>query len=117
MSILDGSSESAQETTLEGQVEILGDFRRGTFREGGFVKYSGLFLKTEMGRVIILLGPTAYFMKHNFQIKAGDTLRVTGIRVLQDQVPVIQAREVINRQQRLKLRDLPLWPVINAPLH
>ncbi len=109
----------AEETTLEGRVEILGDFPRGKFGEPT-VKYSGLLLKTEMGRVIILLGPTGYFMKHNFQIKAGDTLKVTGTTVLKEQVPVIQAREVKNQQQQLKLRDsngLPLWPTIAGPLH
>jgi hypothetical protein len=121
MSDLDISRDrTAEETTLEGRVEILGDFPRGKFGEGSSVKYSGLLLKTTMGRVIILLGPTGYFMKHNFQIKAGDTLKVTGTKVLQEQVPVIQAREVKNHQQQLKLRDsngLPLWPTIAEPLH
>jgi hypothetical protein len=109
-----------EETTLEGRVEILGDFPRGKFGDAS-VKYSGLLLKTEMGRVVILLGPTGYFMKHNFQIKAGDTLKVTGTRLLQEHVPVIQAREVKNQQQQqLKLRDsngLPLWPTAASPLH
>jgi hypothetical protein len=120
MSDLDGSSSrKAEETTLEGRVEILGDFPRGKFGEAT-VKYSGLLLKTEMGRVIILLGPTGYFMKHNFQIKAGDTLKVTGTTMLKEQVPVIQAREVNNQQQHLKLRDsngLPLWPTATQSLH
>ncbi len=113
-------NQTPEETTLEGRVEILGDFPRGKFGEGGNVKHSGLLLKTEKGRVIILLGPTGYFMKHNFQIRAGDTLKVTGVRVLQVQVPVIQAREVKNQQQLLKLRDsngLPLWPAVNGPIH
>jgi hypothetical protein len=112
-------NRTAEETTLEGRVEILGDFPRGRFGEAS-VKYSGLLLKTDMGRVIILLGPTGYFMKHNFQIKAGDTLEVTGTRMLQEQVTVIQAREVRNQQQQLKLRDsngLPLWPTTAEPLH
>ena len=112
MSVLDRSSESAQETTLEGQVEILGDFRRGIFGDGRGVKHSGLLLKTASGRIIIHLGPLGYFMKHNFQIKAGDKLRVTGIRVDRDQMQLIQAKEVRNHQQRLILRDkngLPLW--------
>jgi hypothetical protein len=109
----------AEETTLEGRVEILGDFPRGKFGEAS-VKYSGLLLKTEVGRVIILLGPTGYFIKHNFQIKAGDTLKVTGTTLLEEHVPVIQAREVINHHQQLKLRDsngLPLWPTATGPLH
>jgi len=120
MSDLDRSrSLTAEETTLEGRVEILGDFPRGKFGETT-VKYSGLLLKTEMGRVVILLGPTGYFIKHNFQIKAGDTLKVTGTRVLEEHVPVIQAREVKNQQQQLKLRDSngqPLWPAATGPLH
>jgi hypothetical protein len=112
MSVTDRSSELTQETTLEGQVEILGDFRRGVFSDGRGVRHSGLLLKTASGRMIIHLGPIGYFMKHNFQIRAGDKLRVTGIRVEQDQMPLIQAREVRNHQQRLILRDrngLPLW--------
>ena len=112
-------SRITEETTLEGRVEILGDFPRGKFGEAS-VKYSGLLLKTENGRVIILLGPTGYFMKHNFQIKAGDTLEVTGTTVLKEHVPVIQARQVKNEQKQLKLRDsngLPLWPTTTEPLH
>jgi hypothetical protein len=113
-------NQTPEETTLEGRVEILGDFPRGRFGVGGSVKHSGLLHKTEIGRVIILLGPTGYFMKHNFQIRAGDTLKVTGVTVLQEQVPVIQAREVKNQQQQLKLRDsngLPLWPAATGPIH
>ena len=112
MSVLDRSSAATQEIIVEGQVEILGDFRRGKFGDGSGVKHSGLLLKTVSGRMIIHLGPLGYFMKHNFQIKAGDTLRVTGIRVEHDQMPMIQAMEVRNRQKELKLRDkngLPLW--------
>jgi hypothetical protein len=112
--------QAPEETTLEGRVEILGDFPRGKFGEGSSVKHSRLLLKTERGRVIILLGPTGYFIKHNFQIRAGDTLQVTGVRVLQEQVLVIQAREVKNQRQELKLRDshgLPLWPAAPRLLH
>jgi hypothetical protein len=111
MPVLDRSSEPTQETTLEGQVEILGDFRRGKFGDDSGVKHSGLLLKTDSGRMIIHLGPPGYFMKHNFQIKAGDTFKVTGIRVEHDQMPLIQAREIRNHQKELKLWDngLSLW--------
>jgi hypothetical protein len=109
MSVLDKSIEPDQETTFEGQVEILGDFRRGIFGDGRAVRHSGLILKTENGRLIVHLGPLGYFIKHNFQIKAGDTLRVTGTRVEQDQIPLLMAREVRNHQQRLKLRDRHGW--------
>jgi|WetSurMetagenome_2_1015567.scaffolds.fasta_scaffold28572_3 hypothetical protein len=105
MSVLDKSTEPVRETTLEGQVEILGDFRRSIFGGGRGVKRSGLILKTDNRRLIVHLGPTGYFMKHNFQIRAGDTLRATGIRVEQNQVPLIMASEVRNHQQRLNLRD------------
>ncbi len=105
MSVLDRFIVPTQEITLEGQVEILGDFRHGIFGDGRVTKHSGLILKTVNGRLIIHLGPLGYFMKHNFQIKAGDTLRVTGIKVEQDQMPLIMASEVRNHQQRLKLRD------------
>ncbi len=105
MSVLDRSTELTQEITLEGQVEILGDFRRGIFEDGRAAKHCGLILKTDNGRMIIHLGPLGYFMKHNFQIKVGDTLMVSGIRLEQDQMPLILASEVRNHQQRLKLRD------------
>ena len=114
MAVLDRSIQQAsEEITFEGRVEILGDFPRGAFGDGSGVKHSGLLLKTDMGRLVIHLGPAGYFMKHNFQIKAGDTLKITGIRVVQDQMLLIMAREVKNQRQRLKLRDsngLPLWP-------
>ena len=112
MSIFSRTSEPAQENTLEGQVEVLGDFRSAIIADGSAGRHSGLLLKTDSGPVIIHLGPLSYFVKHNFQIKAGDTLRVTGIRVERDRMPLIQAREVRNHQQRLRLRDLnglPLW--------
>ncbi len=105
MSVLDRLTKPIQEITLEGLVEILGDFRRGIFGGGRAAKHSGLILKTDNGRMIIHLGPLGYFMKHNFQIKVGDTLMVSGIRLEQDQMPLILASEVRNHQQRLKLRD------------
>lgn len=103
---------SKGETTFEGRVEILGDFPKGKFGNDS-VRHSGLFLKTDKGRIVIHLGPAAYFLHHNFQIKAGDTLEVTGVQVAQGAVPLVQANEVKTRNQNLKLRDkngLPLWP-------
>jgi len=99
-------------TTLEGRVEILGEFPRGKFGDPREVRHSGLVLKTEDGRIVIHLGPVAYFLQNNFQIKAGDTLKVTGTRIMRDKAPLIQAREVKILRKRLKLRDqngLPLW--------
>jgi hypothetical protein len=120
MPILDKTClKTPEETTLEGRVEILGDFPRDRFAEASGVKHCGLLLKTDAGRLIIHLGPAGYFIQNNFQIRAGDTLEVTGVKVVQDQMPVIQAREVKNRQQRLKLRDrsgLPLWPAAGERL-
>ena len=105
MSVLDRSSAATQEIIVEGQVEILGDFRRGIFGDGSRARHSGLILKTESGRLIIHLGPLVYLMKHNFQIKAGDTLKVTGVRAEQGRLPVLLAREVRNHRQRLRLRN------------
>lgn len=106
-----------EEATFEGRVELLGDFPRGKLAAWYGIKrvpkHSGLFLKTNNGRVVIHLGPTAYFLHHNFQIKAGDTLKVTGVQVEQDSMFLIQAREVKTRGKKLKLRDKngqPLWP-------
>ena len=99
-------------TTLEGRVEILGDFRRGKFGDANEVRHSGLVLKTEDGRVVIHLGPAAYFLQNNFQIKAGDILKVTGTRIMRGEGPLIQAREGKILRKQLKLRDqngLPLW--------
>ena len=51
------SLQAPEETTLEGRVEILGDFPRGAFGDGNAVKHSGLLLKTDVGRLIVHLGP------------------------------------------------------------
>ncbi len=110
-------STPPKEATFEGRVELLGDFPRGRLdNQRGLsrvAKHSGLFLKTDNGRIVIHLGPAAYFLHHNFQIKAGDTLKVTGFRVQQGSLSLVQAREIRTRGQRLKLRDKngqPLWP-------
>ena len=118
MSDLDKSAKGLlEEATFEGRVELLGDFPRGKLEDlSGMkhvVKHSGLFLKTENGRIIIHLGPTAYFSHHNFQIRAGDTLKVTGFRVEQGSLSLVQAREIMTQDRKLKLRDKngqPLWP-------
>jgi len=118
MSESEGSVHNSQgETTFEGRVEILGDFprpkhrhRRRVTRQG---KHIGLFLITDNGRIIIDLGPAAYFVHHNFQIRAGDPLKVTGVQVIEGAMPLVQASEVKTRDKKLKLRDkngLPLWP-------
>ena len=116
MSTLDRSGLPApEETTLEGRVEILGDFPRGRFGDDQRVKHCGLLLKTDWGRLVVHLGPAGYFRQHNFQIRAGDLLWVTCIRVVRGQVPLIEATEVKNQWQRLRLRDkngLPLWPAL-----
>ena len=118
MSDPDQSSKGPQEEAfVEGRVEILGDFPREKLANLSgmkrLVKHSGLFLKTENGRVVIHLGPAAYFLHHNFQIKAGDTLKVKGFQVEQGSMMLVQAREVKTRGRKLKLRDKngqPLWP-------
>ena len=106
-----------KEATFEGRVELLGDFPRGKLENprglSRVAKHSGLFLKTENGRIVIHLGPAAYFLQHNFQIKAGDTLKVTGFRVRQGSMSLVQAREIRTRNRKLKVRDKngqPLWP-------
>ena len=106
-----------KETTIEGRVEILGDFPRGKFGDRNgmkrCVKHSGLFLKTKNGRIVIHLGPTAYFLRHNFQIKVGDSIKVKGFQVVDGEMALVQASEVKTRNKKLKLRDkngLPLWP-------
>ncbi|MFW6123326.1 MAG: hypothetical protein ACOC6L_03730 [Thermodesulfobacteriota bacterium] len=118
MSDFDKSAKDLQEeATFEGRVEILGDFPREKLEDLSgmkrMVKHSGLFLKTDHGRIVIHLGPAAYFLHHNFQIRAGDTLKVTGFPVDQGSLPLVQAREIWTQDRKLKLRDKngqPLWP-------
>ena len=107
----------SHETTIEGRVEILGDFPRGKIEDRNgmkrCVKHCGLFLKTKKGLMVIHLGPTAYFLSHNFQIKVGDTLKIKGFQVDGGEMALVQASEVKTRGKKLKLRDkngLPLWP-------
>lgn len=118
MSDSDQSAKGTQgEATFEGRVEILGDFPREKLGDTGgmkrLAKHSGLFLKTKNGRVVIHLGPAAYFLHHNFQIKAGDTLKVKGFQVEQGTLSLVQAREIKTQDRKLRLRDKngqPLWP-------
>jgi len=109
--------DRSNETTIEGRVEILGDFPQDKlgYRNGmkRGVKHCGLFLKTKNGRLVIQLGPTAFFLSHNCQIKVGDTLKVKGFQVSEGKMTLVQASEVKTRGKKLKLRDkngLPLWP-------
>uniref|UniRef100_A0A7C3V9V2 Magnetosome protein MamS/MamX domain-containing protein n=1 Tax=Desulfobacca acetoxidans TaxID=60893 RepID=A0A7C3V9V2_9BACT len=114
------SGTTAPEATFEGRVEILGDFPKGKFGKDRGAKHSGLLLQTDQGRIVIHLGPAAYFLRHNFQIKAGDRLKVKGVQVLQGPVPLVQASEVKSRNRKLKLRDqngLHLWPAVLDRLH
>jgi hypothetical protein len=106
------SDDSQGVTTLEGQGEILGDFRRGKFADAADAKNRGLVPKTEGKRIVIHLGPAAYFLQNNFQIKAGETLKVTGTNIMRGKASLIQAREVKTLCKKLKLPDqngLPRW--------
>ena len=100
-------------TTIQGQVELLGDFARHKVGVRDGPKHSGAVLRTEWGRVIVYLGPAWYFCQHNFPIRAGDILEISGTTIfLSGRQPILLAQEVRTKGRKLKIRDeqgRPLW--------
>lgn len=71
-----------------------------------------LLLNTVNGNVSIHLGPAWYIENQDIQIIKGDNVSVTGSKVTYNGDQVIIAKEVIEGDQLLKLRDengYPLW--------
>ena len=74
--------------------------------------YRGVILKTDQGPITVHLGPSWYLTEEKFALKAGETMEVTGSRIIQDGRTIIMASEVKADGKTLKLRDeqgFPLW--------
>jgi hypothetical protein len=71
-----------------------------------------LTLKTREGKITVFLGPNHYVDKLPVQIKALDSIQVTGSKIIWEGAPVILAAEIKKGDQVLKLRDahgVPVW--------
>lgn len=94
-------------------MELIGDFPADRFGSTNGVKHSGAVLRTETERFVVHLGPVHYFQKHDFQVRAGDSLEISGSKVVtDDRNLIVLASEVKTREKKLQLRNqqgVPLW--------
>jgi hypothetical protein len=64
------------------------------------------------GEISVRLGPSWYLEDRGFTIRTGDTLQVTGSRVMLDGAPALVARTVTKGDEQVELRDeagVPRW--------
>ena len=68
------------------------------------MKHSGVVLKTKRDRLLVYLGPAWFFWKHDFPIKVGDILEVSGPRITPaGHDEIIIAQVVRNQGKTLKI--------------
>jgi hypothetical protein len=99
-------------TTVKGQVESLGSYGMTGWRIAPGMQSQGLLLKTDKGNISVQLGPPWYVRKQVFDLKQGDSLKVTGSQVTKDGQTLLLAAQVKKDGQTLKVRDeqgVPLW--------
>lgn len=75
-------------------------------------KAKELRLMTDTGMVEIHLGPTAFLTEKKVEIRKGDTLEVSGSRIMIGEAHVVLAREIRKGDKAWTLRDStgqPLW--------
>ena len=92
-------------TTVQGQVADLGSYGMQGWRVTPGMALRGLVLKTPNGNLTVNLGPPWYVSKQGFTLQTGDTLEVTGSKVIKDEKTVLLAAEVKKNGQTLKVRD------------
>ena len=71
-----------------------------------------LMMQTEKEMMPVHLGPAWFIEKQTPQIETGDTITVTGSRIMIDKKPVIIAAEIKKGDKVIKLRDdngVPAW--------
>lgn len=92
-------------TTIKGvlqQTRTVEEYRRRTF----------WYVKTDQGDVLVHLGPPWYLSQQQVVMKTGDTVTVTGSKVVQDGNTSLVAKEITVNGKTVKLRDdqgVPLW--------
>ena len=73
-----------------------------------------LMLKTNKETVSVHLGPTWYFDKNNYVVKAKDKIEVTGSKITYNGKPAVIAAEIKKGYEVIKLRDENGYPVWNG---
>ena len=89
---------------------------KGTIEEIKTVpgEYEGVhvMLKTASDTILVHLAPDAFLKMLEFTVAKGDALEVTGCKITGDMGPEVLAREVVNGNNSLTLRDKkgsPAW--------
>jgi hypothetical protein len=72
----------------------------------------GVTLKTDKGYVLVHLGPAWYIDQQQLTVKEGDTLKVTGSKIIAKQRTMILGRKIEVNGHTLTLRNeqgFPAW--------
>lgn len=87
-----------RKANFKGQVEMVGDFPRTLFNQSGDLKHSGVILRTKQDRLTVHLGPARYSWEHNFPIKVGDVLEISGSKMTVEEFAEIVVADKVRRQ-------------------
>lgn len=93
-----------RQANLKGQVVVVGDFPLKLFNASSDMKHSGVVLRIKGDKFLVHLGPAYYFWEHDFPIKIGDILEVTGSRLsTAGHDGIIVAEKVCKQGKTLKI--------------
>lgn len=98
--------------TITGQVVSLGSYQQASWQHMTGMAVQGVRLQTEQGQLEVYLGPPSYVTEQKFPLLTGDTVEVTGFKVLHGDKPAFFAASIKNNRQTLTLLDAegaPLW--------
>jgi hypothetical protein len=98
--------------TIQGQITRLETITRQGRQANNGRKTQVAQLQTEMGTMVVHLGPAEYLAQQQFMPKTGDTLEVTGGKVTTRKGEVILATTVRSGGKTFQLRDadgVPVW--------
>jgi hypothetical protein len=100
--------DPATETTLKGVVQEVKEVPKSCLGETGV----HVMLKAEGGVVEVQIAPADFLKDIGFAVAKGDQVQITASKVVVDGNPLYLAREVINGNNDLVVRDnqgAPVW--------
>jgi hypothetical protein len=101
--------DASAEVTLKGNVT---EVKEVECEICGSAMGTHLVLKTEAESIEVMLGPTAFLKKHDFEFAKGAEIEVIGAKIKMDGQDELLAREVKKGEKTLTLRDKmgrPMW--------
>lgn len=101
--------DPSTETKIQGAVQ---EVREQPCPNGGRCVGQHVTLKAETGTFDVHLGPADYWKKNGIELLKGDSIEVTGSRVLVDGKEALIAREVRKGDKTVTLRNaqgVPAW--------